>query len=74
MLTDQLMEITKMFVANFLEGPGTNHDPVNVQVSVLDYIVYLISAKLFLKRISNKYNENFLSNYFFEGVRFYGKK
>ena len=44
-----------MFVANFLEGPGTNHDPVNVQVSVLDYIVYLISAKLFLKRISNKY-------------------
>ena len=62
-----------MFVANFLEGPGTNHDPGNVKVSVLDYIVYLLSAKLFLKRISNKYNKNFISNFYFEGVKYYGK-
>jgi hypothetical protein len=74
MRTDQLMEITKMFVANFLTGPGTDHTPVNVKVSVLDYIVYLFSSKRFLIRIGNKYNKNFLSNYFFEGVRFYGKK
>jgi len=67
------MEITKMFVANFLTGPGTNHDPVNVRVSFIDYIVYLISSKRFLLRIGKKYNTNFLSNYFFEGVKYYGK-
>tara|TARA_B100000131_G_scaffold96599_1_gene93701 strand:- start:14441 stop:14629 length:189 start_codon:yes stop_codon:yes gene_type:complete len=62
-----------MFVANFLEGPGTNHDPVNVKVSVLDYIVYLFSSKSFLIRIGNKYNKNFLSDFYFEGVKYYGK-
>lgn len=62
-----------MFIANFLEGPGTNHDPVNVKVSVLDYIVYLFSSKSFLIRIGNKYNKNFLSDFYFEGVKYYGK-
>lgn len=72
MRTDQLMEITKMFVANFLTGPGTDHTPVNVKVSFIDYIVYLFSSKAFLKRISDKYNKDFISNYYFGGVRFYG--
>ena len=72
MRTDQLMEITKMFVANFLTGPGTDKTPVNVKVSFIDYIVYLFSSKAFLKRISDKYNKDFISNYYFGGVRFYG--
>jgi len=66
------MEIIKMFVANFLTGPGTDKTPVNVKVSFIDYIVYLFSSKRFLIRIGNKYNTNFLSKYYFGGVKYYG--
>lgn len=59
-----------MFVANFLEGPGTDHSPVNVQISFYEYLLAKINRPVFLKDISNKFGKNFMGNYYFVGVQY----
>ena len=58
-----------IFVADFLT---LNKKRVGVKVSFLDYLVYLVSRKRFINRISEKLGKDFNKMYF-GGVEYYGR-
>ena len=63
------MEIIKMFVADFMT---LKKERLGVKVSFLDFLVYLVSRKRFINRISNKLGKNF-NRMYFGGVDYYVK-
>ena len=59
-----------MFIADFLTLKEKEH--CGIKVSFLDFMVYVISRKAFLNRISEKYGKDFNMMYF-GGVNYYVK-
>ena len=58
-----------MFIADFLTMKKRH---LGVRVSFLDFLVYLVSRKRFINRISNKLGKNF-NRMYFGGVDYYVK-
>ena len=58
-----------MFVANFLTGPGTDNTPYNVSLTFIEYIHGKWNSKRFLENLSRKYDKDFLTEYYFIGVK-----
>ena len=52
-----------MFVANFLDGPGTDHSAVNVQINFYEYLLAKINTRVFLEDISKKFGKDFMGSY-----------
>lgn len=59
-----------MFVANFLTGPGTDNTPHNVHITFGEYIHGKWNSKTFLEKLSEKYDTDFLTQYYYIGVRY----
>tara|TARA_Y100001938_G_C8018348_1_gene393820 strand:- start:619 stop:804 length:186 start_codon:yes stop_codon:yes gene_type:complete len=59
-----------MFVANFLTGPGTDKTPYNVKLTFGEYIHGKWNSKTFLEKLSNKHGENYLTDFYYIGVRY----
>ena len=59
-----------MFVANFLDGPGTDHSAVNVQINFYEYLLAKINTRVFLEDISKKFGKDFMGSYYYSGVKY----
>ena len=59
-----------MFVANFLEGPGTDHSAINVQITFFEYVLAKINRSVFLNDISKKFGKDFMGSYYYVGVQY----
>ena len=56
-----------MIVANFL---NLEREPVNVEVTFSEWILYIFNQKKFLDNLSIKWEKDFVSQHYFGGGRF----
>ena len=59
-----------MFVANFLTGPGTDKTPYNVKITFGEYVLGKVNPNQLLEDLSEKYDTNFVSEFYYIGVRY----
>lgn len=59
-----------MFVAQFLTGPGTDNTPHNVRITFREYLYGKWNPHQFLKNLSVKYDTDYLTQYYYVGVKY----